>query len=399
MAVEFSRSMRALAADAGRRSLVGLLLAAGLLGAWGAWFFLARVATYEVSETARLEADRAVHPVEAPVAGRIVATRLVLSQEVQAGDVLVELDTKAQRLQLEEERTRLAASASQLAVLRKEISAEEQARGQERQEMGAALQEARARHRETEAMARFAQEEVTRQQRLHARGLVSEMNFLRAQAEAQQRRAAADALRLASSRLELNQRTRDSDRVVHLERLKRAATQFEGELATIAATIERLEYEIERRRIRAPVAGQLGEVAVLQTGSVVQEKDTLGVVVSPGGFKIVADFPPPPAVGRVRPGQPARLRLIGFPWPQYGSIPAVVERVASEPRSGRIRVELTSYPAPASPIPFQHGLPGTVEVEVDRVSPATLALRAAGRLFARPSTPVGAQDMRVEMGR
>ena len=399
MEVEFSRSMRALAADTGHRSLVGLLLCAGLVGAWGAWFFLAKVATYEVSDTARLEADRAVHPVEAPVAGRVVMTRLVLSREVQAGDVLVELDAEPQRLQLEEERTRLATSASQLEVLRQEISAEEQARLQEQQEMRAELPEKRAQYREATAMAHFAQQKATRQQGLHARGLLSELDLLQAQAEAQRTQAAADALRLAIGRLEWKQRARDSDRAARIEGLKRAVTQFEGEMATRAATIERLEYELEQRRIRTPVAGQLGEVAVVQPGSVVQEKDTLGVVVSPGGFKIVADFPPPPAVGRVRPGQPARLRLIGFPWPQYGSVPAVVERVASEPRSGRIRVELTSYPTPASAIPFQHGLPGTVEVEVDRLSPAALVLRAAGRLVAGSRTPTRPSDMHAEVGR
>ena len=35
-------------------------------------------------------------------------------------------------------------------------------------------------------------------------------------------------------------------------------------------------------------------------------------------------------------------------------------------------------------IPLQHGLPGTVEVEVDRVSPAALVLRHAGRMLSTP---------------
>ncbi|MFQ5904353.1 MAG: HlyD family secretion protein, partial [Candidatus Binatia bacterium] len=85
MATPFSRSTRSLAADGFRRSTWGLLLAAVLLGAWAVWFCLARVAVYEVTDTARLEADRAAHPVEAPVAGRVVATRLALGQEVRVG--------------------------------------------------------------------------------------------------------------------------------------------------------------------------------------------------------------------------------------------------------------------------------------------------------------------------
>ena len=84
-------------------------------------------------------------------------------------------------------------------------------------------------------------------------------------------------------------------------------------------------------------------------------------------------------MGRIQTGQRARLRLEGFPWTEYGGVSATVSNVAGEPRSGRVRVELAVNPDPASSIPLQHGLPGTIEVEVERVSPAVLLLRAAGR--------------------
>jgi hypothetical protein len=61
-----------------------------------------------------------------------------------------------------------------------------------------------------------------------------------------------------------------------------------------------------------------------------------------------------------------------------------VRRVANEVRDGRVRVELGVDPEGASPIPLQHGLPGNVEVQVERVAPATLVLRAAGKLLTRP---------------
>jgi multidrug resistance efflux pump len=161
-------------------------------------------------------------------------------------------------------------------------------------------------------------------------------------------------------------------------------TRLAGEMVTTAATVERLAHEIERRRIRAPMAGRLGEVAGLHIGTVVGEGDRLAAVVPHGDLQVVADFQPPSALGRIRPGQPARLRLEGFPWMQYGSLAATVKRVASEMRNGHIRVELSLDPDRASPIPLQHGLPGTVEVQVERLAPATLVLRAAGKLLARP---------------
>jgi hypothetical protein len=94
--------------------------------------------------------------------------------------------------------------------------------------------------------------------------------------------------------------------------------------------------------------------------------------------KVVADFPPS-ALGRIQPGQSARLHLDGFPWPQYGSVSASVISVRNKARDGRVRVEFVVHPDPTSRIPLQHGLPGTVEVEVDRLSPAELIIRAAGQ--------------------
>ena len=50
-------------------------------------------------------------------------------------------------------------------------------------------------------------------------------------------------------------------------------------------------------------------------------------------------------------------------------------------RDGRIRVELAVNRHSASRIPMQHGLPGTVQVQVERISPASLVLRVVGRGF------------------
>ena len=96
-------------------------------------------------------------------------------------------------------------------------------------------------------------------------------------------------------------------------------------------------------------------------------------------MRLVAEFASTAAVGRVRAGQLARARLDGFPWAQFGMVPARVTSVGSEAREGRVRVEL-ALASPRNPrITLEHGLPGLVEVEVERVSPAVLLLRAAGR--------------------
>jgi membrane fusion protein (multidrug efflux system) len=392
MSTVFSRTTQSLAADHGRGARWGLLLAAALLGAWGAWCGLARLTVYAVTDTARLEVAHAVAPIETPVDGRVVATNLVLGREVQAGEGLIELETETQRLQRQEERTRLAALTQQLAALRTEVGAASQALTEAQQAAQVAVDEARAQFQEALVRAQFATEEATRAARLHARGFLAEVDLLRLQAEAQRRQAAASSLQLAVERLQREQQMRQSDRKVQLERLQREITQLEGQRTTITATLERLAHELERRHIRAPVAGRLGEVTPLQIGTFVKAGDRLAAVVPAGSLKVVADFLPAVALGRVQAGQPARLRLDSFPWAQYGSLVATVASVASEVREGRVRVELTVPPQPTVRLHLQHGLPGTLEVEVERATPATLVLRAAGQLLAQPRTWLASGD-------
>ena len=184
--------------------------------------------------------------------------------------------------------------------------------------------------------------------------------------------------------MHLEQQTRDSEREVRLRRVQLEITRLEGERATATAAIERLQYEVEQRHVRAAVSGRLGEVEALRIGAVVREGDKLGVVVPSGAVRVIAEFLPSAALGRIRPGQPARMRLQGFPWAQYGTISATVASVGSEVRDGRVRVELVVNGSGAR-IPIQHGLPGSVEVQVEYASPASLALRAAGRLVAAPT--------------
>jgi len=267
--------MRSLHADGrSRRAIWFLLIPAVVLTAWTAWFLGAHVSRYEVTDRARLEVDQAVHVLQAPIAGRVIASGLVMGRQVQAGDLVLELDAAPQQLQLQESRAHLAALDWQIAAL-----------------------------------------------------------------------AGKGALRGQGQTLE-------SERV------------------TTAKTIELLAFEITRRRILAPVSGKFGEVAILGPGASVAAGDKLCAIIPSGELRVIAEFAPSAALGRIRAGQHAHLRLQGF-----GSIPAHVTGVGGEIRDGTVRVELAVDPS--TTIPLQNGLPGTVEVQVENVSPATLLLRAA----------------------
>jgi membrane fusion protein (multidrug efflux system) len=118
-------------------------------------------------------------------------------------------------------------------------------------------------------------------------------------------------------------------------------------------------------------------------GSVVAVGQTVAVVTPETALELVADFAPANVVGRVLPGQHARMRVTGFPWTRYGMLTATVTAVSSEVLEGRIRVRLALDEHTAAAIPHRHGLIGDVEIELEEVSPAILLARAAGQLFER----------------
>lgn len=379
MSVPFARTLRALEAEGGRYRAASFALFV-LVGAWAAWAALAQVPLNEVTETARLEVDCAAHPITAVVGGRVVEKKLRLGQDVRAGEIVLILDAETEQRALQEKQTRHRALVAGLTALRQEIEVEKDALHVQQQAGQAALEEARAQVAEAEIRARFAEHQYQTSTRLKEKNAVSVDDLLRDQTEAQARATAARALRLGVDRLTQDRAVLKAERQVRQARLKRDAVELEGKIAVEAAGILRLEHDITLFTVRAPVDGRVGEVGAFPVGTVVRAAEKLGSIVPPGSARAVALFPAA-VVGRIRPGQPARLRLHGYPWTDYGTLTATVACVGNEPSDGRVRVELSLEPHQNTAIPLQHGLPGTAEVEIERVAPVVLALRAAGQLL------------------
>lgn len=383
MATAFTRTLRSLETDSTGRSASTLCGAAALLAGWIIWSVAIPISLYETTTSARLEAGRSTSAIQSPVAGKIVESRLMVGQEVAAGDLLLQLDASSQTLQLDQKRAEVAALDREIAGLRSQVAAEGRARGEEQHATLAAEDEARAGEREAQAPARYNAAELARLQQLRENGLISERDYQKGRAEAEQSRAAVERQGVTVTKIEREQRVRDSERDTRVRKLETDIARLEGEISTKNAEIEVLRNDASRYSIRAPIAGRIGEAATLRAGSVVAPGDKLGAIVPSGRIQIIAQFPPS-ALGRIAPGQPAAMRLEGFPWAQYGALNAVVSKVAGEIRDGSVRVELAVDRSQPTRIPLDHGLPGTLEIQVERATPAALVLRNAGRMLTGP---------------
>ncbi len=384
MPTGFHRTLRTLGADRFRPSVLGILAACALLGGWAFWMLRGSITLYEVSPNARVEIDRAASAVQAPMAGRVTGSELVIGREVKKGDVLVEVDASAEKLQLAEEQSRFAGGAREIEALEQQIGVEQQARQDEQKTAATAIDVARANVRESTALGDQAANEASRLKQLRDEKLASERDYQAAEAEVRRRRAATESLSSEVQRLEDDRRGKDSERDTRIRKLSTDLSHLKGQQDVERSTIQRLDYEIERRKVRAATNGRIGEAAIVRAGGVVSEGERLAAIVPEGRLLVVAQFPPPAALGRIRAGQKARVRLTGYPWIQYGAINSTVERVSSEVRDGAVRVELSIDPDQKTRIPLQHGLPGSVEVAVDKTSPARLLMRVAGQWISEP---------------
>jgi membrane fusion protein (multidrug efflux system) len=351
---------------------------------WGAWFLLAQVNVYELSLDARIEVISAVHTIDAPTAGRITSVNLKVDQEVAEGDILVTLETNQESSRVDEEMANLHGLRQRRQALQGARQAEIEAGTSSRQRSFEAVERARAELHEEQLELSLAQATLERNQRLSEQGVISLAVFEETQSVVEQEKAEVEIARRQLAGLEWQRQQSDNEHQARLAENERQLAAVDGEIGMAEAAVARLGMVLEERAIRAPVAGRIGELEGLKPGSVVEAGDTIAAIVPEGELMVVARFPAGSALGRIRAGQEARLRLDAFPWIRFGEVKAVVARVGSEAVDGLVRVEAGLAPEPEiGSIPLQHGLVGSLAVEVERVAPVELMLRVVGKRLDR----------------
>jgi len=384
MAYPFQRTLRSLSGnESGIRVALTTFSVAAFCGL-AIWAVQARIPVLKVSTLGRIEPHNAVHRLEPPESGRVIRSNLALDREVTEGELLVEFDVEDQRLELQQSESNLSTLTRDLASLgdliaQKKRELEESVLADE-----AALREAEARGREIAPKFLLAQQ---RQRRVEesAPGAISALEKLERKTESDELSRATETQPIALQRLRRDQAVRRTGLEGQLLQLRRDQHRLEGEAERMKINIAKLKYQIARRQIRAAVSGQLVDVVELAAGDYITQGQRLGTILAQGPLRVRARFAKE-TVGIIKPGQPARLKLDGYPWSVYGTVGARVTSVGTEPTilptaeavPGTVRVELDVAPPEDPRIQIQHGMTATVEVEVARVSPVVLMLRAIG---------------------
>lgn len=364
---------------------VAIFWIAVLLGAlWTTWLFFGSISRYAVTDAARLEVEDQAHPITALMDGIVVASYMTLGEEVARGQVLAELESVDMQLDLVSLEARRTGLSRQIESIRSEMDAQEQALRDIRRGLTPTLDEARSRSQAAEIAADQAERHVARTRPQHDSRYVSEVYWDSVTSDAKQKRASSNALRASIAHINLDAELVQSEKKAQLAALARERGRLEADLASLEATAAHMEHERMHSLVIAPVSGRLGEAVPLQPGATVHNGDRVGAVIPAGILRAIATFPAEQAIGRIRPGQRARLRVKSLPWVQYGTLPATVTHIANEGTQGNVRVEFALAGADRFPAHLEHGLAASAEVEIEQVPPITLILRAVGGKFDRP---------------
>jgi multidrug resistance efflux pump len=379
MSREFTRTMTSIERGQPRRRSTLATAALVLLVAWWTWLVKARVSVVVSSNKARLEAASPAFRVAAADSGRLIAHRLELGRPVESNEVLAELDSTVERGRVAEAKAQLGALTRRMDFLQAQVAAETDADSWREVVDGTDVDLADVGERTAAERLSTRGKLLVMEEGLYSEGLSSTMEAVRAAGARDEFLLAVKGARLTLTKAKAARRRGRAQARVRIASLLAQLAELEAEATLTTVRHDNALTAVELRAIRSPASGVLGGVNPVRVGDVLRSGDVLATVVLSDGIQAVADFTPADALGRIRPGQRANLRLYGFTWSEFGLVGATVRRVANEPLEGVVRVELELDREIPAGIPLQHGLPGAAEVEVEQVSPWQLFLRGLGR--------------------
>jgi membrane fusion protein (multidrug efflux system) len=304
------------------------------LGIGGAWGYRSAL-RYESTDDAFIQGD--VVTISPKVASIVARVGVVDNQQVQAGDLLAELDPRDFEARLAQARANLAAAEAQqrAATINVQVigttaeagvkqaeagvqTARRQADGARSRLQQSGAQVAAAAAEATRAAADAGRYEallqeggVSRQQRDNAVA-ASRTAAANLEAARQARQAASDSLRQAEAQLEQAQAELASAKAApqQIAYSRAQAEQAAGQAAQLRAAVRQAELDLSYTRLVAPVAGRITRKSV-QPGNYVQVGQALLSIV-PQQVYVIANFKET-QLAHMRAGQPVTIRVDAYP--------------------------------------------------------------------------------------
>jgi membrane fusion protein (multidrug efflux system) len=269
-----------------RRRMVLIITALIIVAVAATVFWWVNSVTFETTDDAFIDA-RTV-PISAQIGAAIVDVPVTDNQPVEAGEVLVRLDDRDYRAQVELAKAQFDQAQASVTNIEAQVAAQHER-----------IEQAEKQTAQAQAALTFAQQQDERYQRLVKTGAVTveqaqqyTSNYLQAQASF----AAAERNESATR--------------MQLPVLQAQRAQAEAQVEQARATQEQAEINLSRTTITAPVAGRVGRLTATK-GAYAAVGQAL-IMFVPREVWVIANFKET-QLRSVRPGDPVTIKIDAFP--------------------------------------------------------------------------------------
>jgi HlyD family secretion protein len=333
-----------------RSSSVLVWTGIGTVAALGLWAVTAPLAE-TIAVEGKLEPGIPTKRIDTPVPGVVEAVLVKEGQKVRKGDPLVRFDLREPRSRLataESIRSRLlnenqiaaatlgdaTAGASLTANQRLQLASQDQELASRREAARQELRKSQERLAGQRASLATYQNIANRFAGLVAQGAASEVQLLEARQRVQETESSIAQEQREIARLESS--LINTSATTNLE-LRRKVEENLRQIAQLDNDIRLARQQIQFGQLTAPANGTVFDIEVSPGSVVAQGTGTSASASGKSLMKVVPDealrarvYLPNQAIGFVQPGQRADLQIQAFNASDFGTVPAVVERIGSD---------------------------------------------------------------------
>jgi membrane fusion protein, adhesin transport system len=237
--------------------------------------------------------------------------------------------------QLEKEDPQLIAQEKSLYTSRlRELQANQAVLQQQADQRRQELTEKRSRAEQLQQSHDLVVKELTMTRPLAQQGVVSEVEILRLERQANDFQGELDAARLAIPRLEaaireVQQKSAELTAHFHADSMK-DLNLARADQAALSAANTALDDRVTRTVVRAPLGGVVKQVKINTVGGVIQPGMDLIEIVPLDDTLLIEARVRPADIAFLRPGQDAMVKLSAYDFSIYGGFPATLEQISAD---------------------------------------------------------------------
>jgi hemolysin D len=308
--------------------------------------------------TGRLEPKGKTIRLDAPIAGTVAAIKVKEGQKVKAGQVLIELNSKIVRGELQQAQARqeglvnrlnnLQMLESQLKINASTQGQQNKAQASEQQELINQTQQKTELNRTTITSVRQLlskdSSRVKRYRYFRQQGAVSgnQLEDVERQVIENEQRLKQTQSELAQNHTELKKQRKAYQRILYQGAIAIAETQKQlkevrsqiidtrSEIAQTQNRLQSLQYQEQQSVLYAPNDGTIFELSIRHPGAVVQPGVAIATIAPQGVPLVLRGRMSSSESGFLQPGMPVKIKFDAYPFQDYGIVPGQLSWISPD---------------------------------------------------------------------